>query len=311
MSLTNLALTLCGQPVTLIGSCLGDGDTGGGLLYHDGQKWICIDDVSTTGLFVSNNELIRILWAPSQVACSSSILHYNSRGFARQVTVDGFTDPHDILWDGQHYVAVSSFQNSIVWVTVEGTVIGRFQPEHAADSWHLNSLLMHEGVLYATAFGRFAQPRGWVGHQHEGTGILFRTDSGADVLTGLCCPHTPRFASGHWIVCNSASSELRVLTAVGAPVTSVQLQDWARGIAVTDNYILVGESVNRQLTDDVRGASVAVLDRKTWSVVGRLGLPFREVYDLVLASSQLLEGILLSTNTRMIAQCPAQIPIHR
>lgn len=307
----NLALTLHGQPVTLIVSCLGDGDTGGGLLYYDGQAWAGIDDVSTTGLFVSNNELIRMLWAPHQVAGSTSILRYTTKGFARQVIVDGFSDPHDVLWDGQHYVAVSSFQNLVVWVTAEGEVIKRFQPVEGGDCWHLNSLLMHERVLYATAFGRFEQHRGWAEHQREGTGMLFRLDTGEDVLTGLCCPHTPRLASDQWIVCNSASSELRVFTAAGEPVKTVQLQDWVRGLAITDRYVLAGESANRQLTNDVRGATVAVLDRETWSVLGRLRLPFREVYDLVLVSAELLEGIVCSPNARLITSCPPQIPIAR
>jgi hypothetical protein len=74
----NLALRQHGQPLTLVASCLGDGDTGGGLLYYDGQAWVTIDDVSTTGLFVSRDELIRILWAPNQVADGTSILHYTT-----------------------------------------------------------------------------------------------------------------------------------------------------------------------------------------------------------------------------------------
>jgi hypothetical protein len=129
-------------------------------------------------------------WAPSQVACSTSVVHYTPAGFSRQVTIDGLTDPHDVLWDGQHYVAVSSFQDSVVWVTTEGTIVKRFQPAQGADCWHLNSLFMHESILYATAFGRFDQPRAWVGYQREGTGMLFRLDTGEDILTGLCCPHT-------------------------------------------------------------------------------------------------------------------------
>lgn len=54
------------------------------------------------------------------------------------MTVDGFTDPYDVLWDGQHYVAVLSFQDSVLWITVEGTVIKRFPPAHGADCWHLD-----------------------------------------------------------------------------------------------------------------------------------------------------------------------------
>jgi len=307
----NLDLKLHDQPVTLIVSCTGDADTGGGFLYYDGQSWIGIDDVSTTGLFVSDDELIRILWAPSQYATGTSILHYTSEGFARKVTVDGLTDPHDVLWDGQHYLAVSSFENSVVWFTAEGTVVKRFQPAPAADCWHLNSLFMHEGVLYATAFGRFEEPRGWVGHQNEGTGMLFRLDTGTDVLIGLSCPHSPRLECGQWVVCNSASSDLRVFSATGELIRCVQLQDWSRGLVFTDRYVLVGESVNRLLTSDVRGATIAVLDRKTWKVLGRLQLPYREVYDLVLAAPKLLGGIVRSPNVRLIVSCPPQFPIER
>jgi hypothetical protein len=165
---------------------------------------------------------------------------------------------------------------------------------------------MHESILYATAFGRFEQPRGWVGHQQAGTGVLFRPDTGEDILTGLYCPHSPRFESGQWIVCNSARSELKAFAA-GAPVQTVQLQDWVRGLAIADTYILVGESVNRQLSEDVRGATVAVLDRNTWTVLGRLHLPFREVYDLVLVSPELLKGVLGSPITRLNLDLPSQI----
>lgn len=306
----NLVLTLHGQPVTLIASCLGDGDTGGGLLYFDGETWIAVDNVSTTGLFVFRNELIRILWAPQQVAESTSILHYTCDGLLRQVNIAAFTDPHDVLWDGYQYVAVSSFNDSILWISTDGNVVNSYRPASGADCWHLNSLFLHNGVLHATAFGRFEQSRGWVGRQREGTGMLFRLDTGEDIVTGLCCPHSPRFASGQWIVCNSASSEL-ISFAAGAPVRSVQLQDWVRGLAITDEYILVGESVNRQLTEDIRGATVAVLDRKTWTVVGRLQLPYREVYDLVLASPELLSGIQQSPNARFNLNLPGELAYNQ
>ena len=304
-----LNLTLHGLPVTLVASCLGDEDTGGGLLYYNTTDWLAIDNVSTTGLYVSGNELTRMLWAPSQAASGTSILHYNTEGLARTVTIEGFTDPHDVLWDGSHYVAVSSHQNAVVWVDPHGAVVRRFQPAQEPDAWHLNSLLLRENILYGTAFGRYQQSRGWDGHQREGTGMLFRLDTGEDVLSGLCCPHTPRFESGQWIVCNSATSEIAVYTVTGELVRSVKLQDWARGLAVSDRYLLVGQSVNRQLTREVRGATVAVVDRDTWTVAGLLQLPFREVYDLVLVSAPLLQGILHSDDARLRALRPAQIPV--
>ncbi|MGA2736853.1 MAG: DUF4915 domain-containing protein [Bryobacteraceae bacterium] len=307
----DLSLTLDNKPVHLVASCLGDGDTGGGLIYHDGKSWIGLDDVSTTGLFVSNDELVRMLWAPNQVASGTVILHYTPEGFERQVVIQGLTDPHDVLWDGENYAAVSSFQDAVVWASVNGDIVRRYQPAQGADCWHLNCLLLDEGVLYATAFGRFSEPRGWAGHQREGTGMLFRLDTGEDILTELCCPHTPRRQAENWIVCCSSTSELRAFN-VGdrGTVKRVQLQDWVRGLAIADEFVLVGESVNRQLSEEVRGATVAVLDRKTWYPVERLKLPYREVYDLVLVSSELLEGLRRSPSPQIVASCPPQFIRH-
>jgi hypothetical protein len=110
-------------------------------------------------------------------------------------------------------------------------------------------------------------------------------------------------------VCNSVTSELKAFAAGGEPVKCAALQDWVRGLAITDKYLLVGESVNRQLAAEVRGAGIAVLDRDSWTVLQRLTLPFREVYDLVLASPELLDGILRVPNVRSIVSCPPQIPL--
>jgi hypothetical protein len=304
----NFSITLNGQPVSLLASCLGDGDTAGGLVYYDGPRSICIDDVSTTGLFVSNNELIRQLWAPHQVGRSTSIWRYTGEGLVKHVNVDDFPDPHDVLWDGRYYVAVSSLLDSVIWMTPEGVVFKRKQFAQGADCWHVNSLVIHEGILFATAFGRFETAGGWRGRGHEGTGILFRVDTGEDILTGLCCPHTPRIESNQWIVCESMNSRLSAYDSTGNLAKFVQLENWVRGVAITDSYIFVGESFNRQLTNDTRPANIAILDRKTWRVLGRLKLPFREVYDLVLVSPGLLDGIKGSSAARLTLLCPAQIP---
>jgi acetolactate synthase I/II/III large subunit len=305
----DLGLTLDGSVVYLLASCLGDGDTGGGLLYYDGESWIGLDGVSTAGLFVAGDELVRLLWAPHQVADSTAVLHYSAHGFERHTHIQGFTDPHDILWDGTHYVAVSAFQDSVVWVAPDGDVVRRYQPSPGGDCWHLNCLVVHEGIVYATAFGRFRQPRGWAGRQLEGTGMLFRLDTGEDVLRGLCCPHSPRRIAGEWILCNSFTGELRAYTAgQGKLVRCLKLKDWVRGLTLTDNHILVGESVNRQLTTDVRGAAVAVLDRKTWHVLGRLPLPYREVYDLALVSRSLLTGLRQAPHPGDLLCVPPEIP---
>jgi len=53
-----------GQQIHLVASCLGDEDTGGGLLSHTPDAWVTLDDVSTIGLFAVSNQLVRMLSAP-------------------------------------------------------------------------------------------------------------------------------------------------------------------------------------------------------------------------------------------------------
>lgn len=295
-----------GQPAVLIASCLGDGDTGGGLLFFDGATWHQVDGTSTTGLFYDGVSLSRILWAPSQVAEGTAILRYDRTGLCTFTRVDGLSDPHDVVWDGTHYIAVSSASDSILWIYPSGEIRRRFQPVPSGDCWHLNSLLPAAGRLFACAFGRFDQPRGWTDHKMDGSGILFDVETGEDILTGLCCPHTPKQLNGGWLLCNSARSEL--LFRGANSTSSVQLENWTRGIAVSDSHIFVGESVNRQISTEINVANVAVVCRATLQVLSRLPLPYREVYDLTIINYALLAGLLRAPAPHCI-WTPPQIPL--
>jgi hypothetical protein len=114
--------------------------------------------------------------------------------------------------------------------------------------------------------------------------------TGADVLTGLAQPHTPRFLDGGWLVCNSATSELLRYGAAGILERRLPLRGFTRGIAATDDFLFVGESAPRRAPEGEQLASFAVLRRDTWEVLDRLELPVREVYDLVAVPSALAEG---------------------
>ena len=216
-----------GEPAFLLASCLGDGDTGGGLLFFDGTIWCQVDGTSTTGLFYDGRSLTRVLWAPSQTANDTAILRYDGDGLRTFTRVNGLSDPHDVIWNGSEYIAVSSASDSILWIDPSGEVRRRFQPASGNDCWHLNSLFLDSDRLVACAFGRFEQPRGWAEHKVDGSGILFDPETGEDVLTGLCCPHTPRRLGGKWLVCSSARSQLIFVEPAGALTRS----SWKTGHA--------------------------------------------------------------------------------
>lgn len=296
-----------GSPVHLVISCLGDDDTGGGLLCHDGCRLEEIDNVSTTGLHVDDDRLVRVLWAPHQTATGTEILQYGPGGLESSVRVDGLIDPHDILRDGSAYVAVSSETDSILWIGTAGEIVRRHQPGCGADCWHLNSLWLEDGNLYASCFGRFQSSREWKAHLRNGTGSVFHVETGRDLIPGICCPHTPRRLDDKWMICSSATSELLIYEGdLSEPSRRVQLQNWPRGAAITDDFIFVGESVNRLLTDEVKGATIAVLRRDTMRLIERLSLPYREVYDLVLTGSALLDGVRAGVSLQRARQVLTQ-----
>jgi hypothetical protein len=276
----------------LLMSCLGDGDTGGGLLLYDGETTRIIDRTASTGLTTHGNTVARIFWAPHQEQENTRIQIITPHGY-RIVDLPGFTDPHDLFWTGREYAAVSSLDDCILWVDPYGSVVRRCQFGGGGDAWHLNCLVTVNGRLLATAFGRYSTPRGWHERRHEAGGMLFDVNTGEDILTGLHCPHSPRIEPEGLYLCCSMPSEVTLYDwRTLAPIRQVRLEGWTRGLAVTDDFILVGESVNRNQSSETRGATVAVLDRDNLKLRSRFQLPFREVYDLLPVRSDLVPDAL-------------------
>lgn len=289
-----ISLNRDGARCVLLLSCLGDGDTGGGLLLYDGQATRILDRNACTGLTTHGNTVVRTLWSPHQEHTGSRIQVIGPSGL-REIVVPGFTDPHDILWTGQHYAAVSAYDDAILWVAPDGSFTRRLQFSGGGDAWHLNCLLQAGGKLLATAFGRYSTPRGWHERRSEPAGMLFAVETGEDILTQLHCPHSPRLDSEGLYVCSSMTSQVALYDwRTLAPLRQVQLEGWTRGIGITDDFVLVGESVNRNQSSDTRGATVAILDRETLKLRSRLRLPFREVYDLLPVPDGLGAGVARS-----------------
>jgi hypothetical protein len=281
-----------------------DEDTGGGLFAFDGRNLERIDRLSCGGLCLAEGRLVRSLWSELADA-PGEVLVYDERGVVRYLRIDPLEAPHDIAWDGRHLVAVSTGNNRLLWVAPSGEVVRTWQAPGQGDAWHLNCLTFHDGRLLVSAFGRYPRHRDWAGRLTEPAGILFDVETGRDVLGGLQCPHHPRFVDGAWLVCNSAGQELvHVEPQTGAVRRRLALAGWTRGVAVSDDRLFVGESARRRDAGQWSTASIAVVCRRTWTLLGRLPLPCREVYDLILAPGALLEGIRrgFRTNAQRVAE---------
>jgi acetolactate synthase-1/2/3 large subunit len=281
----------------LLASSPGDHELGGGLFAFDGTALQRIDGLSSTGLYLADGHFLRLLRATDDVNPIAELLIYDARGVKNYYRVDGAGDAHDILWDGAHYVIVSSHTNSIFWVTPSGETGRVWRAPGEDDSWHLNCLLHKDGELFVCAFGRFQRHREWNEKRSNQAGLLFNLRTGEDVVTGLEQPHHPRFIDGAWVMCESASRQLVRVDARTGTRQCVQLAGFTRGIAVTDDYLFVGESARRDGPQQSQLSNIAVVGRNNWQVLDRIPLPAREIYDLVLAPPALVDGVRRGFNT--------------
>ena len=273
----------------LLATGFGDDDTGGGLYALEPGGFQAVDRLSSTGLWSDGERLIRLLRAPDPGASVGEILVYDHRGVAAYLRVDELRDPHDVLVEGGRLVAASPLRNELLWIGFDGRIERTWRAPGEGDAWHLNGLLLHDGRLLVSAFGRHLSHRAWQADLAQRSGFVFDAATGENVLRGLVCPHTPRFLDGRWTICNSGLRELLQLDEAGSPVRRVALEGWTRGLAAGADVLYVGESADRADGPAAR-ASVAAVDRRTFRVLERWTLPCREVYDLVLVPPALTEG---------------------
>jgi hypothetical protein len=279
-------------------------DTGGGLFAVGEGGVEQLDGLSTTGMTLAGDRLVRLLRAPEEPGYGTELLVYDDRGVVQYLRLEDVDDPHDLHWDGTNFVVVSTTQNAIAWVAPSGEVARRWTAPGDGDAWHVNSLTTVDGNLLAAAFGDFTRHREWVDEDPAGRGFVFEVETGDRVIAGLTCPHHPRLLDGKWVVCNSRDHELVELDPGGRISRRIDLIGWTRGIAATNRFLFVGESAARVGTATGQRAAVSVIPRRRWRVAERIDLPCREVYDLLVVPEALLDGVRngFATNPLRVAE---------
>ena len=221
-------------------SCLDEG-----LVLLDGSRVEQIDRLPTTGIACSGSRIARARFDPAETARTGEVLFYGPDGLDERLAVPGLADPHDLAWDGELLVAVSTLDNAVFWIDAKGHVARRWKPPGTGDCRHLNGVAVHEGRVLVTAFGRFARHREWAVGPRDGQGILLDAESDTMVAAGFSSPHSPRVVEDRLLLCDSGRSELVVLTPKGRVARRVRLRGWTRGIAAEGDHVYVGESVRR------------------------------------------------------------------
>jgi hypothetical protein len=256
--------------------------TGGFTCIADGEA-VIIDKIDSTALVQHGSTIYRFARG------LQALIGYRVDGVRSMLKLPEVKDLHDILVRDGLFVCVSTGTNEVLWIDAFGDVARRWKCEGERDAWHVNCLCEAGGKLYLTAFGRFAEHRGWLGKCTE-TGFVVEVGTENDVVTGLSGPHNPRFIDGQWVICNSHARNL-VLQAQDGTRRTVELEGFTRGFAHDEHFFYVGESANRKADVPCDYSFIAVVDRQSLQVVERIRVPFPEIYELITITPELAQQI--------------------
>lgn len=269
----------------------GFGKWGGGVYDLTSGTAVALDDIPTSGLGVGGERLWRVLRAPGEQTALCELLGYDDRGLRTYQRLDPIRDPHDVCWhDGA--VHITSSWDSTIWrLDPDGVLRAAWRGTGMPDSWHVNSLVVVDGRLHVSAFGRFDRYKAWRSEEGRTSGFVMDVTTGRDVLAGLAHPHNPHWCEDRWYVCESTRGTLTECAPDGSVLRRAKIRRFTRGLAVVGNWAFVGGNAHRSRDDD--RADIAVIDLESFAVIDRIPMPCLEIYDIRTVSPRLARAVAI------------------
>jgi acetolactate synthase-1/2/3 large subunit len=290
------------QNILLIAGISSIGNVGG-LYSFDGHQLSLIDSVPTAALDFDGSAVVRLLCSGLDLEMCSELLFYDQTGVRKYFRIDGLPDAHDLRCINGSVVCVATMANSILWISRQGEVERTWRAPGEKDSWHVNGVVEQDGKIFCTAFGTFKRFREWNEWEHEYTGVIYNISDEKVEIGGFDCPHSPLYLKEGWVLCNSGASELINIPPGSTKIKRrTKLEHWTRGLAATDDYFFVGESANRKQLSYGAAAHLAIVDRQTWELCGRIALPFTEVTSIALVPASILLALRRGFRTNSLRE---------
>lgn len=259
---------------TLLVSCPG---VGGGLFVLNGSACARISARPITGVFVGNRQL---LIGYQQDGGSSVRALINGLMEERMLSADPM-DLHDLFVSDDHIYAAVTEDNKVVCFDINLQFVSAWGLEGEKDAAHLNSVAVYQGRLLASVFGRFQHHREYK-NGTLGRGEVVDIQTGETFISGLSQPHSLTTVGDLLYLCSSEDKEVRVYHGNDL-LRQIPVPGYARGLAIGTKYIYVGISLSRNAPAGEKGsagASIAVLEKETMSLVDLLQLQANEIYDI-------------------------------
>lgn len=235
--------------------------------------------------------------------------HYDAFFVPRASYYTGPLDLHDLAFVGETLWAVNTIFSCLCHIDARHSFTPVWQPSFITalapeDRCHLNGLALDaEGQpAYVTALGRTDTPKGWR-EDRLGGGIILHVPTGEVVLDGLAMPHSPRLYEGRLYFTLAATGAFCVADPEAGTYEVInQVPGFARGLAKTGEYVLIGHSKLRKkhmfgdlpIAQRAPVAGFALLHLPTGAIAGsvRYHTSCEEIYDIQVLDGVVRPGIL-------------------
>ena len=283
---------------------------GGGRLIKVTPEGIdVVDRVSTKGIDSSGELVIRAVDSTGGVRSGSrwgEIATYDRHGLLRLERLDGVGDLHDVIFDGDTVLLVSTATDSIVRLRQGPGLVPQLEVVYESgtgvDSTHLNCIALDGAELVATSF---TTARGWSWRTNLRNGVtndgqLFAVETGKTLVEGLARPHSPQRWRDGWVIANAGDQSVAVAAADGS-LSSIPCGGFCRALQVCADFAVAATSPPRvsqnmvtpqsETTETFQWSSLVLIDLVKGHVVEEFGLPFVEIYDVAVIDDDLVTGL--------------------
>lgn len=238
-------------------------------LLHEGVVHK-LDGLDTTGLTICDGLILRALQPSTLIEWQGNRLH----------RVEGLNDIHDVLSDGSDRYVVCTDANAVVRLNVDGEIVQQWRFSTIPDSWHINSVNRWNERIVFSAFCDLPGSRQYK-EAPSGSGFVQDIESGERLISGLSQPHSLLAYGSRFMLCDSATFQIREYDESGNLVRSKVMGGYTRGLCVRDNRLYVGLSKSRNSHEiGCINAKIVVLDAESWDELGEQDLPVNEIYSV-------------------------------
>ncbi len=233
---------------------------------------------------------------------------YDALFFPRAVYNTGQLALHDMHLDNQGLVAVNTLFSCLSRIDENYSFTPFWKPDFISslepeDRCHLNGMAYtNERIEYVTALSNTNSYQGWRRNKLKG-GVLIHVPTGDTILSGLAMPHSPRLYNNKLYMLISAEGLLVEVNKQNGSIREVvSLGGFARGMAITGNYLFIGVSKLRHHTGvfsdlpiaQTSFAGVVIVDIEKEKIAGTIKYQtsVEEIYDVKILPGMRRPGII-------------------